>query len=417
MDSNFQQIYHGEHVNAFLQTEPAEVKDFSDPRDNADIPLNVGDAEDLDFILYFHVHGGLEARNVIQNHLDKFAFSWRESTGGQAAFSDGDFGLFSNEVRRAAMDNDIDIKFLARMPNPGIGLMMSDDMINLMISDGVITFPSGAVFEPNPNPNIIVGFEYGELHFDGIKRKEQKLKREKRAKKSRKDYDEDEVEEEGEGEEYEEEYDDEEEKAARKKAKKAATGTATGQRREGEGTSKNFETIVVALTLYKQKYHNLKIPYKFVVPMAGQHGCDEWPQDLWGLKLGARLKSIRRENNFANHREELEELGIEFEALKHYKGFDKLAAALKLYKQINGDLVIPYCYSVPAGDPRWEEDMVGMKLGMRIYDIRYRGTFKEHKQELIDIGVDFDADNRHADVGKRGKAKKRENKLLDEDEF
>ena len=176
--------------------------------------------------------------------------------------------------------------------------------------------------------------------------------------------------------------DDEDGKATKKRAKKGATGPKK-QYREGETNSKNFETIIIALTLYKQKYNNLKIPYKFIIPSAGQEGCDDWPEDLWGLKLGARLKSIRRENNFANHREELDELGVEFDALKDYKGFDKLRDALKVYKAIHGDLVIPYCYEVPKGDPLWQEDMYGMKLGMRIYDIRYRGTFKEHKQELI----------------------------------
>lgn len=190
--------------------------------------------------------------------------------------------------------------------------------------------------------------------------------------------------------------DDDPDGSKKKRAKKGTGGSGPKkQYREGETNSKNFETIIIALTLFKQKEGNLKIPYKFIIPSGNEPGASDWPEDLWGLKLGARLKSIRRENNFANHREELDELGVEFEALKDYKGFEKLRDALKKYKAIHNDLAIPYCYVVPKDDENWTEDMWGMKLGMRIYDIRYRGTFKDHKEELKDIGVDFENDTRN----------------------
>ena len=177
--------------------------------------------------------------------------------------------------------------------------------------------------------------------------------------------------------------------------------------RESGPNAERFENIKGALLLYKQKHcpneDTLQIPYKFVIPKGGEEGCDEWPSELWGMKIGARLKSIRLEKNFGAHREEFEAMGVNFEPLKQYKSFEVLLRALKTYKDIHGHLDIPYCYKVPLKeedvtpgdakekdehwDARWEDEMAGMPLGMRLYDVRYRGTFKERREELIGQAV------------------------------
>ena len=61
-----------------------------------------------------------------------------------------------------------------------------------------------------------------------------------------------------------------------------------------------------------QKLHSIPIdtlPYRWQVPSDGEKGHEQWPAELWGLKLGALLYRIKKKGALSKHREVLMEAG------------------------------------------------------------------------------------------------------------
>ena len=71
--------------------------------------------------------------------------------------------------------------------------------------------------------------------------------------------------------------------------------------------------------------------------------------------------------------------------------FDRIRRALLEYKAVYGDLLVPARYVIPTNDTRYSDDSKGMKLGSGIYHIRMQNTYKEHKEELLVMGFDYDS--------------------------
>ena len=61
-------------------------------------------------------------------------------TGGQGAFHDGDFALFCQEVRACANKHRFSLQELFRMPFPGLGLCLTQDILLAMQKDGLLEF-------------------------------------------------------------------------------------------------------------------------------------------------------------------------------------------------------------------------------------------------------------------------------------
>lgn len=57
-----------------------------------------------------------------------------------------------------------------------------------------------------------------------------------------------------------------------------------------------FQKVYDALKRYGELFGNLLVPQPFVVP----DNSDEWPEDTWGLRLGARVNTIRSQGTFVN---------------------------------------------------------------------------------------------------------------------
>lgn len=75
--------------------------------------------------------------------------------------------------------------------------------------------------------------------------------------------------------------------------------------------------------------------------------------------------------------------------------------ALKTYKQLNGDLMVPTKFVVPHVRP-WLERMYGMELGERLADIRNRDLYvlgrEDRQKALTSIGFDWDMKNQATDT-------------------
>jgi hypothetical protein len=58
---------------------------------------------------------------------------------------------------------------------------------------------------------------------------------------------------------------------------------------------RQWEVVKEALATYKRKYGDMTVKQRFVVPTG-----KEWPEETWGMKLGATVRDIRSSNYFVD---------------------------------------------------------------------------------------------------------------------
>ena len=67
---------------------------------------------------------------------------------------------------------------------------------------------------------------------------------------------------------------------------------------------KRFQAVYLALERYKETYGDLLVPQPFVVPS----DSSEWPEESWGLRLGARVNAIRSQGTFIKNNSERQDM-------------------------------------------------------------------------------------------------------------
>jgi len=157
-------------------------------------------------------------------------------------------------------------------------------------------------------------------------------------------------------------------------------------------SDEDFERITMALQTFKEIYGDLVVPEGFIVPSESA-----WPEKTHGLELGKIAGNIRNKDRtfVASEKREtrLVKLGFSWEetgrALYSKRRFELIYDALLVYKELNGDLLVPQAFVVPDGLP-WPEDAWSLKLGARVNAMRSQGTlvasFPERRQRLNDLG-------------------------------
>ena len=157
-----------------------------------------------------------------------------------------------------------------------------------------------------------------------------------------------------------------------------------------------FEFKKRMLLRYKELYGNMLVPQSFVVPWT-----DEWPEEMWRVKLGRAVNNIRNGGDHKDKREELIAIGFVFE--KQAPGFqgqtalgwDRLKPALEQFKNLNGHLRVPSTFVIPSDSPDWPEEMAGIKLGRTVYNIsRDSRYYREHRAEMREMGVEIKVQNK-----------------------
>jgi hypothetical protein len=151
-----------------------------------------------------------------------------------------------------------------------------------------------------------------------------------------------------------------------------------------------FDNIYKAFTIYK-RLNNINglftVPYKFVVPS----NDDNWPKEIWGMKLGSITSNIRNCNGWKIHRYELEALGLDYSSQK-VNSFENIYKAFETYKRlnnINGLFTVPKSFVVPSNDDKWPKETWGMKLGSITSRVRNKNHWKDHRLKLEELGFDY----------------------------
>ena len=70
-----------------------------------------------------------------------------------------------------------------------------------------------------------------------------------------------------------------------------------------------WEKVKRALLAYKRIKDDLVVPQSFTIP----EGDVSWVRDLWGMKLGITVSSIRNNISYAEHKPELLEMGFDYD--------------------------------------------------------------------------------------------------------
>lgn len=153
---------------------------------------------------------------------------------------------------------------------------------------------------------------------------------------------------------------------------------------------KNLGWPLVKATLlhYQAFYGNLLVPTSFVVPSGGWG----WPKRSWNVRLGIVVQTIRR-GSYKDQREELLAMGFCYDVYE--ARYQLVRSALLLYKEMNGNVLVPQGYVVPTESDLWPKEILGLKLGMVVHCIRTRKVYVSHHDDLLSLGFDFESQLRY----------------------
>ena len=147
-----------------------------------------------------------------------------------------------------------------------------------------------------------------------------------------------------------------------------------------------FRYHVRCLSTYKEIYGDMLVKKKYVVSWN-----KDWPNEMWGLRLGGLVSLIRNKKQYQSHQKELTALGFVFSRQRQDIGWELTKLALETYKTIHDDLLVPYKFKIPDNSNDWPAATWGINLGTSVHNIRHSGTYFAHRDELIELGFQFRA--------------------------
>jgi hypothetical protein len=148
------------------------------------------------------------------------------------------------------------------------------------------------------------------------------------------------------------------------------------------------DVMTIALSKYEEIYHNTQIQTNFIVP----DGDNMWPEETRGFKLGSAINKMRRDPDFNNIRLNLMKIGLDLKPIGS-PGLDIIREGLLRYRELNGDMFVPFRFVVPHQDSRWPESTWSLKLGNLVRKIRAGEILNEKSEidDLLSIGFEFES--------------------------
>jgi hypothetical protein len=144
-----------------------------------------------------------------------------------------------------------------------------------------------------------------------------------------------------------------------------------------------------AISTYKEKFANTRIPLKYVIP----DDADEWPIELHHFHLGHKVKQLRslKIYNTTDHHNMLKTIGFEFDKTNRDLNFEIIITALKHHLKLFGDVKVPRYFVIPEKDQSWPSETWGLKLGVRLHGIKSKKSYNNESchHRLRAIGLDI----------------------------
>ena len=140
-----------------------------------------------------------------------------------------------------------------------------------------------------------------------------------------------------------------------------------------------FELLKSALICYKSmpQHGDFNVKQDFVIPKTS-----EWPESLWGMKLGIEVSKIH--GSEFKRKKELEDIGLTFE-IKKKIDFETLKSCLRIYEENTGRKNVPGKWKVPEVSDIYPESMWGACVGSLVGRIRRGEKWIERRDELFQI--------------------------------
>jgi hypothetical protein len=154
-----------------------------------------------------------------------------------------------------------------------------------------------------------------------------------------------------------------------------------------EGVLKTSDDVMqIAMKTYMKLNSNLRVKTNFVVPDED----NSWPMETWGFKLGAAINKLKRSKNFEEVKLNLLNSGINLQTPGKLT-FDLVKETLLQYREINGDMFVPFRFIVPHKSEKWAQNTWGMELGDVVRKIRCGELLEDKREELCAIGFMFES--------------------------
>lgn len=145
-----------------------------------------------------------------------------------------------------------------------------------------------------------------------------------------------------------------------------------------------LDKILDALRCYRALHPTARrVPQVFVVP----HNSSDFPEHVWGMKLGKLVQSMITQGTYEDHHEEVEELGFVLEKTRQQESWANILLALRCYRALHPQATsVPARYVVPLNSTTFPERVWGMKLGQIMSAMVYRGQYRDHRDKVEELG-------------------------------
>ncbi|KAG7378486.1 Phosphatidate phosphatase lpin1 [Phytophthora pseudosyringae] len=158
---------------------------------------------------------------------------------------------------------------------------------------------------------------------------------------------------------------------------------------------RQFELLAPALQTFHCLHGHFAVPLRFTVPSIPSRAAQQWPEELQGMKLGTTIsrflkacalaKKPSRRQTLDGVRAQLRELGLpDVEDWKRFLWEEVTVPAMRTYRSMHGDLLMPVSFTVPEGDGTWPRSTWGYKLGYWTSELR-RSQDKLPRYQLQDL--------------------------------
>jgi hypothetical protein len=147
-----------------------------------------------------------------------------------------------------------------------------------------------------------------------------------------------------------------------------------------------FALVRQALESFYGRYGHYEVPRSFVVT------ADDaaYAVSVRGMKLGQIVGCIIHDEVYAEHRGELEAMGVPLKPRKELM-VDRICEAVRCYRREYGEKKrISSKYKVPEESSSYPRELWGLGLGQAVYEICKRGAYADYRDRFEAVGLNIE---------------------------